>query len=200
MLTLRRAEIEQQLRAEQMRLVHVEAWLAQLDHSGSLPAYEVIVRRVEPQRVASIRTVLPALHEIESLFHEVETFATQRRCRALTPPLLLYHDAEYREHDADVEVAVPVVGAPRGSGRVVVTELPGAEMMACVIHTGSYAHITQATEALFSWIAAQKYRTAGPVREVYVRFGAAGTNVQLPPAFLTDLAAEYVTEIHIPIT
>lgn len=199
MLTLRRAEIEQQLRAQQARLLNVETWLQQVDRSGALPAHEVIVRRAEPQTVAAIRAILPSFHAIERLFDEVETWASQRRCRAAAPPIMFYHDAEYREQDVDVEVAVPIVGSPRGSGRVRVIELPGAAMMACVVHTGSYAGISRANEALFSWIAAQEYRVIGPLREVYMRFGVAQTEVHVPSAFLTDLDSEYVTEIQVPI-
>ncbi len=92
MLALRRSEIEQQMEAHQARLRLVDARLRQVEATGASPAYDVVLRRVERQQVASIRTVLPSLNAIERLFHEVETFATRRRCRAPRPPLLLYHD------------------------------------------------------------------------------------------------------------
>jgi DNA-binding transcriptional MerR regulator len=199
MLALRRSEIEQEMEAHQARLRLVDARLRQLEATGASPAYDVVLRRVERQQVASIRTVLPSLNAIERLFHEVETFATRRRCRAPRPPLLLYHDADSPEDEVDIEVAVPVTDRPAPAGRVRIADLPGAETMACVAHTGSYATIMHATAALVTWINTHGYRSCGPLREVYIRFDAAGTEVRLPAAFLTRSSGEYVTELHIPV-
>jgi DNA-binding transcriptional MerR regulator len=199
MLARRRAEIEQHMHEQEARLLLVESRLRHMEDTGVQPSYEVVLRRVEGQRVASLRTVLPTLTMIEQLFHEVETFATRCRCRAPLPPLLLYHDADYREDEADVEVAVPIAGSPRPAGRVTIADLPGYETMACVVHTGSYSTITHATEALFRWIVVHGYSICGPMREVYIRFDAAGTEVQIPSAFLAGSSAEYVTEIQVPV-
>ncbi|HEV8190497.1 MAG TPA: GyrI-like domain-containing protein, partial [Ktedonobacterales bacterium] len=179
MLLLKQAELEQQMRAQQARLAALDIRLRQIE-TGGTSAYDVVLRPVEAQLVATLRAVIPSGDAVERLFEEVETYVAQHRARAHKPPLAIYHDPEYRDREVDVEVAVPV-GAPlSGTERIVVRELPGVAMMACVVHAGSYATIDQASGALFSWLAAQGYRIAGPYREVYLRFGTGGLQLALP--------------------
>lgn len=199
MLTLRRAEIEQHLQAEQARLVGVEARLKQIEQEGRPPRYDVVTRRLEAQRVASIRERVLDANETAHLFEEVEHFVARHQARAASPPLTLYYDADYPERDVDVEVAIPVSAPLASEGCITVRELPGVPLAACVIHTGRYHQLDQAWQALFSWIEAQGYAVAGPSREVYLRFGADGLNLALPPSYLAEEADEYVTELQLPI-
>ena len=46
MLLLKRAEVEQQVRAEQTRLAHVEMRLRHIQREGVLPPYEGVLKRV----------------------------------------------------------------------------------------------------------------------------------------------------------
>jgi DNA-binding transcriptional MerR regulator len=196
LLLARRSELEQHLEAGRARLNSVEQRLTLLERDGGPSSYEVVLRAVAPEAVASIRARLDAPDRVERLFDEVETWATRRRCRAPQPPLMLYHD---ERDEPEVEVAVPVLGAPRSSGTVTVYELPPIDSMACVVHTGSYATLVYALEALYRWCEAHDRVAIGPLRERYLRFGAAGTDVRVPPAFLTDFDAEFVTELQLPV-
>src|SRR5262249_12360070 len=171
MLLLKQAELEQQLLEQRARLTTIEARLQHIEREGAAPAYDVVLRPMAPQLVASLREVAPTIGAIERLFEEVEAYAARHAARAPLPPLAIYHDGEYREREVDVEVAVPLDRRPPGSiigdnAHVAVGELPGASAMACVVHAGNYATIDQAANALFGWIAAQGYRVAGPYREV----------------------------------
>lgn len=197
LLLTRRSELEHYLQAGRARLNGVEQRLTLLERDGGPPSYEVVLRAIAPEAVASIRARLDTPDRVERLFDEVETWATRRRCRAPQPPLLLYHD----QHDEpEVEVAVPVLGAPRSAGNVTVHELPPVDTMACVVHTGSYATLVYALEALYGWCKVRNLSAVGPLRERYLRFGAAGTEMRVPHAFLTDLDAEFVTELQLPVT
>jgi hypothetical protein len=61
------------------------------------------------------------------------------------------------------------------------------------------AAFRQAQEPLI-WIEANRYTIAGELREVYLRFGADNAGkLGLPPAFLADQPALYVTEVQLPI-
>lgn len=199
MLQLRRADLERQVRAEQARLAAVEAHLRQIEHEGAASAYDVVVRSVPDVLVASIRTVVPAAEGIEQLFEEVEEFAATHQLRASAPPLAIYYDAEYRERDIDLEVAVPVSRVVAGHSRIRVYELPAVPAMACIVHSGSYATLDAASSALFTWIASQGYRVAGAYREVYLRFGVGGLKLALPGAYLAQESADYLTELQLPV-
>src|SRR5215831_18698381 len=54
MLVLQRAQLEQQVREQRARLAAVEARLQDIECEGAPPAFDIVVRPVEPQLVASI--------------------------------------------------------------------------------------------------------------------------------------------------
>lgn len=59
MLRLKQAEIQQQVEAEQARLARVEARLRQIEEEGTMPTYDVVLKKVEPQTVVAIRDIIP---------------------------------------------------------------------------------------------------------------------------------------------
>jgi DNA-binding transcriptional MerR regulator len=211
MLKLRRAEIEQQVRLEQTRLARVEVRLQQIEAAETAQSpYEVVVRSVEPILIAGIRHRLDADSDaIADCFDAVERFAARGRVRAPAPPLMVYHEddagygadaGEIANHLQDVEVMVPLTAAIPASPPVQVRLLPGYTTVACVIHTGGYDALSEAFASLLRWIEAHGYRRAGPLRELFLRFGASPTGYVLPPAYLADTTAEFVTELQLPIT
>jgi DNA-binding transcriptional MerR regulator len=200
MLKLKRAEIEQGIAAEQERLARLGARLQQLENPGHKLAYDVIVRAIGPQLVATRREVVGDNERIQYMFHEVESHVAQHEgARADKPPFTIYHDAEYREHDIDAEVAVPLRFAIPGSETVRVWELSGLPCAACVVHNGAYSALYQAYNALLSWMEASGYQSEGPIREVYLRYGAGGLGFDLPPTYVAAGSGEYVTELQLPI-
>lgn len=201
MLTLRRAEIEQRLRAEQGRLAGVEERLRQIERDDRPPPYEVAVRSLTPQSVAAIRVSnAGTTPEVEPLFEEIEAYVARHRARAAAPPLLIRHGATQRVGGADLEVAVPIVRPVPGNDRVAAYELAGADAAACVMHTGSYADLHQAVTALDTAVAALGYQPTGPLRAVYFRFGADCVGYALPASYLAREPSAFVTELQIPVT
>ncbi len=199
MLKLKQAELEQQLREERWRLEHIEARLKQIEREGHSPGSDVVVRRVAPQLMATLRQVIADDEDMHLLFEEAETHVAHYGARAAEPPLAIYHDGEYRERDVDVEVAIPVKAVVPGTQRIQVRELPGWDSVACLVHTGSYDTIGAATDALLAWIETNGYQICGPSREVYLRFNADGLDVELPEAYLARDASDFVTELQVPI-
>ena len=199
MLRLKQAELEQQVQAQQRRLDAIQVRLGQIEREGQAAGADVVVRPVAPQLVARLRVVVPDTSDTHLLFEEVERHVGQYGARASAPPLALFHDGEYREQDIDLEVAIPLKAAIPSTHRIQVGELPGEASMACLVHTGSYDTIGAASEALLAWIEAHGYQIAGPVREVYLRFNADGLEVPLPEAYLAGAAAEFVTEVQLPV-
>ena len=200
MLKLRRAEIEAQLRAEEARLTQVESRLIQLEQSEQTPAYDVVLRHVEPQMVASIRQIMVEDGStITQLFEELEAFVAKYKARASRPPLLLLHDDQYQETAQDIEVVIPIKAPVPANGRIQVQELTGYEQMACLIHTGNYDNLPNAYGLLLSWIENHNYQITGPIREAYLRFGADLEGYDLPDGYLASSASDFVTELQIPI-
>jgi DNA-binding transcriptional MerR regulator len=59
MLRMKQAEIQDQLLDEQARLRLIEARLRQIELEDSMPTYDIVLKKVDPQKVISIRDTLP---------------------------------------------------------------------------------------------------------------------------------------------
>ena len=83
------------------------------------------------------------------------------------PVMAIYHDHEYKEQEADIEVAVPIVG------RIVIDEeyelkkLAGGKAVT-ILHTGPYYQIGIAWDQVMQYIEKNKLIIQGPPREVYL--------------------------------
>ena len=200
MLKLKRAEIEQQMQVQQGQMTRLEARIRQMNETADYKSYEVILRDIGPELVATYREIAADDDRIQSMFNEVETHvAGFDQARADKPPVTTYHDAEYREKDIDAEVGIPLRFPIPGTAEIHVRELPAVSNVACVVHSGSYLTLYQAYNALLGWIDANHYRMAGPIREVYLRYGADGLGFDLPPTYLGQDSNQYVTELQLPV-
>ncbi|KAB8144836.1 MerR family transcriptional regulator [Chloroflexia bacterium SDU3-3] len=169
MLMLRRAEIGQRMREEEERLQRVEGLLRQLEEEPAMSSYDVIIKRVEPMLVASVRGVVPTPPEQHSLWAELLAHLEPWESRIIAPCISLYHDPDGKERDWDIEVCAPVAPGLVAQGPMAVGILPGVESMASVIHNGPFATIGQAYDAIARWIDQHGYRIIGPCREVNLR-------------------------------
>ena len=169
MLTMRKAEIEQTVRAEADRLRHVEYRLAQIEQEGALWEHDVILKSVPPRTVLSIRETGVGDH-FQELFVEL-----QKALPAGNAPyeqvIFIMHSEVYEE-EMDIELGYllaeathePFALAP--SRLLTVRELPAVELMATLVDTnmdggaGGY-------NILGSWLEANGYEIIGPGYEVF---------------------------------
>ena len=189
MLKLREAETRQRVQSEAERLQRVEARLKQLEQENSMSKYEVVIKKVEPVKIASVRGVVPTPPEQGPLWGELEGYLALQRVKPTGPCLSLYHDDGYRERDWDIEVCEPIASAVKETERVKVRDLPPVETMACTVHHGPFVTIGESYNALGGWIDENGFRIVGPAREVYLRPSENGS--QNDP--------ETVTEIQFPV-
>lgn len=186
-LRLKRAELRERLGEEQARLAGVEARLIQLEQGGNMPAHEIAIKKIPPLRVASIRDVIPAYNQPGQLWGELYGVLGAQKIPFTGPCFAIYHDAEHKERDVDAEACQPVNASPRQLGRIKIADLPSAEMMACVVHSGAYDTLNQAYDAMMSWMDANHYRIAGPIREVYLKSAEQGEVRQDDPSYVTEI-------------
>ena len=131
--------------------------------------YDVVIKEIEPVKVASVRGVVPTPPDQRSLWDELMSYLGQQGTRMTGPPMAIYHDPEFKERDWDIEVVMPLSEEIAPSQSVQVYELPGTEKMACVVHTGPFATIMEAYNALSKWIDQNGYQIVGPGRELNLR-------------------------------
>ncbi|MGA9187008.1 MAG: GyrI-like domain-containing protein [Methanosarcina sp.] len=91
----------------------------------------------------------------------------RNRVKVTGPIMFLYHDEEYKETDADIEIALPV------SGRIAVEDpkmeiktLPAVKVVS-VIYRGPYPGVEAGYNRLFSYAEENSLEPFGPSRELY---------------------------------
>jgi DNA-binding transcriptional MerR regulator len=192
MLRIKRAELQQHIEDEQARLARIDMRLRQLE--GNMPDYEVMIKSTEPQQVLSVRRIVLTTNEIHALLDEVRTALHQHRIKASGPWIAMYHHAGFRDHDLDLEVAVPVESVP--SDRIALSDgwemsirvIPALAMVVSVLLQGGYDQLGSAYQALDTYLHEHGHYYLGPAREIYLR-GPGDT----------DNPAEYLTEVQYPI-
>ncbi|HET8777428.1 MAG TPA: MerR family transcriptional regulator [Candidatus Limnocylindria bacterium] len=177
-LQRRRAELE----AERRR---VDERLAALDISvADDAAVDVVVRPVAAETVA----IMTVGHDVGRAFHELESYVRDRRRRAHRPPGAF---PETRE------IFVPITGPVGETDRIGVRRLPACRV-ASVIHRGDYAGVAPARQRLLQWVAAADLHPEGPMRTLYLQFGAE-PELRLPPGWVVERDADFVTELQLPV-
>ena len=147
--------------------------------------YDVVIKQVEPLKVAAVRGVVPTPPDQGRLWQELESYLASQHIQPVGSCFSLYYDDEYKEKDWDIEVCEPIAGDLPETQRVKVRDLTGGAAMACVAHHGPFVTIGQAYEALMKWIGENGYHIVGPGREVYLREAREGD--QDDPNTLTEI-------------
>ena len=199
-LAAQRAGLALELEVARRRLAQLDARLSEL-RDPRRSSFEVVIQAVPAVRVASRRARVAELDRgAEALFERVEADAASARVRAPGPPILIYHDRDHRETDADVEAAVPVAAGARSAGGARVRDLPAIAQAGCIVYQGDYRQWRGVVRDLAAWLEARRLEPAGPMREVFLRFAATDPQaLRLPRQYLAAAADELVTEVQIPV-
>jgi DNA-binding transcriptional MerR regulator len=190
MLRLGRAQIEQNVAAEQARLRRVEAHLRALEGSSTMPPNDVVIKQAEPICLAEAVGTAPGYgsENLGPLFARLLPEVLEHLARVGAKPGISVGHYEEPQDDGSVvlHAGFDIGDQDVPSSELVrVVQLPSVEV-ASVIHRGAMEGIEPAFEALMRWIEDSGYRWAGPSRELYHEFH------QEDPA-------RHVTELQVPI-
>ncbi len=174
MLRLKHAEIEQELQTNQARLTNVAARLQQIEQQGQPSPYEIVVKSVSAQTIASIRQVVPNSSEMayycESLYQQLYQGLNRHNIEPLHPEIAMYDNKEYSAVDIDVEMSVPVhpkyLNHAALDDKIIFRELPAHDSMAALIYEGSFDGISAVALALLAWVGTHQYVPVPPLREL----------------------------------
>lgn len=191
MLQARRKEIELLMDQHSEQLRRLDARLAQIEQEGRVSEYEIVIKKVDPQWVASVRGVIPNYDGsgpvFDRLFDEVYSYVCSQGVRNPGCGLAIYHDIQMEGESLPVEAAAQLSEPITSSSRVQVYQLPGYTNTACIVHHGSFSTINKAYQALALWTQENEYRAIGPTREYYLRYERGGDQSQ------------FITEIQFPV-
>jgi len=188
MLTIQRTEVEKRLIDEQERLLRIESRLRQIEMENKMPNYDVVIKTVPAMLVAARRVRIPTNDQVpqylDPAFKEAYDYVRKQGAKDTGPCFALWHSPADVYENEDAEAVVPIDRSLKGTDRVMVYELPSAQV-AAVVHQGNFEESTQGHAALLEWVDANGYRIVGPYREIYIQCGAGNsadttTEIQFP--------------------
>lgn len=196
-LERRRSVLEREREEVERRLQALQIEVAMADGTASVGdrgrARDVVVRPVAAELVATYR-VDPSADDLGPAFYQLEAYVRDRGRRASGPPGAISPPAPGEA----AEVFVPVTRTVEPRGPISSRRLPACRA-ASIIHRGSYDGLSAAHEALERWVRAAGMKPAGPLRVLYLQFGAE-PELRVPRAYLVERDADFVTELQQPVS
>ncbi len=193
MLTMKRAQVEQALREEEIRLRHIESRIAQIDKSGSVEGLDVVTKSVPTTPFLSLRCSCAGMDEALAMVRSVAEDGARQIRPAVRDKLTVVVRNESESDELDLEIGYslrrPTNAKVRISGDLVLSagELPAVATMATIVRQGTNAESHASFGAIGSWIEANHFEIAGPCREVFLEpvtgppgFEAALVEIQFP--------------------
>ena len=177
-LERRRRELERERAMAEERLAALEITIA--DDAGP----DVVIRPIATESVA----VMTLGADASGAFDELEAHVRDAGRRAPRPPGAI---------PSTREIFVPVTGPIPETDRIHDRRLP-AVRAASIIHRGPYAGVAEARRALLRWVAVAGLTTTGPMRTIYLQFGAA-PDLRVPAEYVVERAEDFVTELQQPV-
>jgi len=181
------------LSVEYERLERLQNNIFLIKNGGIPQMNEIVIKRIEPILVASIRKKIDKDlfgEELEVMWGELDSHIEKNRCKCNIPCMMMYHVgwSEHKEY-LDIEIVDSITKVfPVENSNVRIYELPAVEKMACIVHHGSFETFEKSFGALTKWIKKNGYSVNNPSREIYHK-----TELD------TDNPGEYITEIQIPL-
>lgn len=187
-----RAEIDRRLAALDIRFRGSIAGNAPEALAGAPPdadELDVVLRPVAAELVA-VRTVGDGEDDADA-FDELEAHVRDVGGRARRPPGGLVSPR------GAWQIFVPLTGRVAETERIYVTTLPACRAATAIVR-GPYERMAAARAALETWVGASGLSRSGPLRILYLQFGAPA-DLRLPAGYVVERAEDYVTELQLPI-
>jgi DNA-binding transcriptional MerR regulator len=197
-LEQRRRELQDERRQIDRRLRALEIDVDAASADPSRP--DVVVRPIPGAAVAT--RVVDDDEDEGAAFYELEAHVRDLHRRAHGPPGALVPRDDRDEMAggddmAGVEIFVPVRGSIAPRGRIGFRRLP-ATRAATAIQRGDYDRVVGARRMLERWAAEAGLKQTGPLRILYLQFGAE-PELDVPRGYVVERAADFLTELQLPI-
>lgn len=170
MLLLKKAEIEQTLRAELQRIQKIEARLGAIRNTESNAPFDVIIKEIPAQPVLSLTALFASFDEAVHMQNRIRAALPERSGYGLC--FVICQEDEVMERDMTLEMG-RMVETPAHALVTVVDDfrltprqLPAVPMMATTVITGGLEVIHAAYGEMGLWIQNNGYQMTGRPREI----------------------------------
>jgi len=162
-----------------------------LEKDAEMMNYSVVLKEIPERFVMSIRRVVSGFADEGKLWGELYAACQAQAVQFADPPLAMsiYHDAEYKEENVDIEMQTAVEGIYESAEAVVFSKAPALQV-ASVTFRGSYEQMPKVTEAIGQWIEDNAYQISGPMLNIYHVSPAADPN---PENWVTEACFQIET-------
>lgn len=169
MFERQRHRLEEAMRKNRDRLERVRSYLEKLEEEDRMNA-QVTIKPLPEVIVASMRTVVPGYDTYFDIIPKMGDYmrSVGAVCREPAYCFTIYHSAEYRETDIDVEICEAVTAPCRESDKVKFKTIDAVPEAACLMHRGPYGTLRETYNLLFRWIAENGFEPADNARESYI--------------------------------
>ena len=190
MLTLKHAELEQQITAEQARLTRIAARLRQIELEDSMSTYDVVLKTIPTMTLVSRQVTIPTNDEVPAYlnpaFGEVWDYVKTHSAKPTGSHFAIWHQPAEVLANEVAEAAVPIDRPLPSTDRVQVYDLPET-LVASAVHHGAFEDFTQLHTEILQWVERNGYDIVGPYREIYIQhnpddYSESATEVQYPVA------------------
>ena len=194
MFALRKAQVEQSIQEDILRLRMIEARLKQLDEGDEQPAAKIVVKTVPAQHYLSLREKLSSFGVAAQLMAVMnKAIPAKLGSKRVGQFVAILHDEMYGEPQIDLEMGFvmndPVADLFQLSAErtMRLSTLPPVETMVTSVRLGlpQTSHLCRASMA--NWVETNGYEFAGKGREIFL----------VPP--VPGREAETVLEIQFPV-
>ena len=176
LLQVKQSEIKQRLNEDEERLHQVEVWLDKINKGDKMPTDIAIQEKDVPElQVISKRetgTYETTIRKLaDELMEQINRPENQGRVTITAPIMMLCHETEYKEKDADIEIVVPITGVVKVEDPAIeVKTLPKCRVLS-VVHKGaynSYYDIAYVYAAIYKYAEENSLELISPDRELYL--------------------------------
>lgn len=188
-LEQKQLEIEQTIKSEQVKLRKIAIAKNEIKENKGKLHYNISIKVIPEYQVLSLRRIVPTYYSEGDLWKELSAFAKEQKIEISNHTFSVYHDAEYKKQNVDIELCVPVSKPYTNIAPFCFRTIEPVPVMACTMVYGDFSNIKGAYIAFAEWLQKNsKYRMSNPMRQIVHR-----------GSWNESDSANYLTEIQIPL-
>ncbi|QAA32406.1 MerR family transcriptional regulator [Clostridium manihotivorum] len=187
-LKVKSEEVENNIRAEQIKLERINSTIKDMKEERVNMKYNVTLKEIPSHKVISLRDTIPAYTAEGMLWARLSEYLMKRNIPCNDFAYATYHDEGYKEGQVDVEVVMGVYSLMKDDSGFVFKETEAVEQAASILVPGEYSNLTGAYNFLANWIEENGFAMCGNPRQVAIKGPWNETNTE-----------DYLSEIQIPV-
>ncbi len=185
LLERKKKEIEDRISTEHDKLTKIELAKRDISKETIDIHYNINIKAVPEYTVLSLRRIVPDYYSEGGLWQELSAYANKHNIHISSTTFTIFHDADYREKDVDIEICALTSAAVTEEGDISFRTVDAVPYMAYMMVYGDFKNIAGAYHAFAEWLSQHStYKMTGQNRQI-VHVGP--WNEKNPDKYLTEL-------------